>query len=93
MSPDFLLQLVRSPDFWLQLSLACFGLLALWMATGRNDSARQWAPVIGLCGQPFWIMFAVRSDAWGLLVISIAYTLVYLRALYLAWIYLAPPGR
>ena len=63
----------------IQLALAAFGLAALWMATGSNPTARRWAPVVGLLGQPAWVAFAVQADAWGLLALSVAYTLVYAR--------------
>ena len=63
----------------IQLALAAFGLTALWMATGTNPTARKWASVVGLMGQPAWITFAVQTDAWGLLALSVAYTLVYAR--------------
>lgn len=66
----------------LQFSLAIFGLTALWMATGRNERARLWAPVVGLLGQPAWLAFAWQAQAWGLFVLSLAYTAVYVRA---AW--------
>ena len=66
-----------------QLALALFGLTALWMATGPSVRARRWAPVVGLCGQPFWLAFAVSVQAWGLCALSVAYTAVYLRG---AWV-------
>lgn len=63
----------------IQFALAFFGLSALWMATGSNPTARKWAPIVGLYGQPFWIAHAMTTEAWGLLVLSLAYTVVYLR--------------
>lgn len=69
----------------IQFALAAFGLTALFMATGMNPRARRWAPIIGLCGQPAWCIFAVSVDAWGLLVLSLAYTLVYIRGAVVQW--------
>lgn len=69
----------------IQLALAFFGLSALWMATGRNERARRWAPLVGLCGQPFWIAFAVQASAWGLLALSLAYSAVYVRGAWVQW--------
>lgn len=69
----------------IQFALAAFGLTALWMATGRSAAARRWAPVVGLAGQPFWLLFAWRSDAWGLLLLSLAYTAVYARGAWVQW--------
>lgn len=69
----------------IQLALAVFGLTALWLAMGHDPAHRKWAPVIGLCGQPFWMWFALSANAWGLLVLSMAYTAVYARGAWLQW--------
>ena len=68
-----------------QLFIALFGLTSIWLAMGNNATGRKWAPVIGLAGQPFWFAFALSTDAWGLLVLVGAYTLVYLRGALLQW--------
>lgn len=68
-----------------QLALALFGLTALWLAMGRSERGRRWAPLVGLAGQPFWLWFAVSVQAWGLLVLSLAYTAVYARGAWLQW--------
>lgn len=69
----------------IQLALAIFGLTALFMATGHDPRARRWAPIVGLCGQPFWIAFSIDAGAWGLLALSIAYSAVYVRGIWLQW--------
>lgn len=47
--------------------------------------AHRWAPLVGLCGQPFWITFALQSSAWGLLALSLAYSAVYVRGAWVQW--------
>ena len=71
----------------IQLALAAFGLCALWLATSHHPRARRWAPLVGLCGQPFWLWFAWHTTprGWGLLTLSLAYTAVYIRAAWLQW--------
>ncbi len=69
----------------IQFALALFGLTALWLALGRNPVAQKWAPLIGLAGQPFWLWFACRSEAWGLLALSAAYSFVYVRGAWIKW--------
>lgn len=69
----------------IQFALAVFGLSALWMATGRSAGARRWAPIVGLIGQPWWFAFAWQADAWGLLALTGAYTVVYARGAMLQW--------
>jgi hypothetical protein len=68
-----------------QLFIALFGLTSIWLAMGHNATGRKWAPIIGLAGQPFWLAFALSTDAWGLIVLVAAYTLVYLRGALLQW--------
>lgn len=69
----------------IQLALAVFGLSALAMALGKNPRHRKWAPIVGLLGQPFWLWFALRADAWGLLTLSLAYTAVYVYGAQAQW--------
>ena len=69
----------------IQLALAAFGLTALFMAMGHNARARRWAPLVGLCGQPFWVAFAIEADAWGLLALSTAYSIVYAHGAWVQW--------
>jgi len=68
-----------------QVGLAFFGLAAMWLATGKSARGVRWAPIVGLCGQPFWVWFSVSASAWGLLVLSLAYTGVYARGVWLQW--------
>lgn len=69
----------------IQLALAAFGLTAMWFAMGKNPTLQKWAPVIGLAGQPAWLLFAVRSEAWGLFALSLAYTAAYVRGAWIQW--------
>lgn len=69
----------------IQLALALCGLTAMWLSMGHNPRGRRWAPLIGLAGQPFWIAFALQTSAYGLLVLSVAYSLVYVRGVWLQW--------
>jgi len=65
-----------------QLMIAAFGLTAIWLAMGNWLPGRKWAPVIGLCGQPFWLFFAFQAGGWGILILTTAYTLVYVRGIW-----------
>lgn len=69
----------------IQFALAFFGLTAMWLATGTNARGRRWAPVVGLCGQPFWIVFALGTNAYGLLLLSLVYSAVYVRGIVVQW--------
>lgn len=70
-----------------QLFIAVFGLTAIWLALGKDDNLRKWSPVCGLIGQPFWMYFALQNGGWGIFILTIAYTLVYLRGFIIQWGY------
>ena len=69
----------------LQVALAAFGLVAMWLAMGPSAAGRRWAPVVGLLGQPAWVAFALQAQAPGLLVLSVAWSLVYARGIWVQW--------
>ncbi len=68
-----------------QLGIAMFGLTALWLSMGNSHSGRKWAPLIGLAGQPFWLLYALKTNGWGLGLLVAAYTAVYLRGAWIQW--------
>jgi hypothetical protein len=68
-----------------QFAIAAFGLTAIVMAMSDHVGARRWAPVVGLAGQPFWAIFAVGADAYGVVLLTIAYTGAYLVGFNAQW--------
>jgi hypothetical protein len=55
------------------------------LAMGRSARGRKWAPLIGLAGQPLWIIFAFQVQAWGLIPLATAYAAVYARGAWVQW--------
>lgn len=68
-----------------QVAITAFGVAALVMAMSNHAGARKWAPVVGLAGQPFWVIFAVQTNAGGVLTLTVAYTFAYLLGLHSQW--------
>jgi hypothetical protein len=69
----------------IQSALALFGLTAMWLSMGHSARGRKWAPLIGLAGQPFWMVFAWQVEAWGLIPLATAYSVVYARGAWVQW--------
>lgn len=66
-----------------QILLAAFGLLAVYMSmVSIRPTHRRWAPVVGLCGQPFWLYATITAGQWGMVALCCAYTALYARG---AW--------
>ncbi len=68
-----------------QLFIAIFGLTAIILALSQNATHRKLAPIWGLIGQPFWFLATVPTEQWGMVALSIAYTLVYAHAAWVHW--------
>ena len=68
-----------------QLFMAAFGLSSIYMAMGNSPKLRKWAPIVGLAGQPFWAFFAWQTQGWGLAVLVLAYSAVYVRGIVVQW--------
>lgn len=68
-----------------QLGITVFSGLAAWLTNDRRPLVRKWAPVFGMASQPFWIVSAVESGAWGVLLISAWYTYCWARGIRNNW--------
>ena len=68
-----------------QFFIALFGLTAMAFALGHNVTRRRWAPILGLCAQPFWFYATWQAQQLGIFVLCIAYTMVYINGIRLHW--------
>ena len=57
--------------------LSAWTLGTMWMAGNKS----QWAWVSGMASQGLWAVFAVSVEAWGLLPLPIALSVIYARNL------------
>jgi hypothetical protein len=68
-----------------QTIIAVSGLLALVLALDARQERRKWAPVIGLIGQPFWLV-ETWGGQWGMFLLTVAYTVVWINAFWKYWV-------
>lgn len=69
-----------------QASIAIFGVTAVALSQSVSASARRWASVFGLVGQPFWFYSAATSQQWGIFVLCILYSIVWAKGFYSSWV-------
>ena len=68
-----------------QLAIALFGLTAIWLTQSVSAAQRKWAPVLGLCSQPFWFYATFTAEQWGIFVLAVFYTLAWCRGIKNQW--------
>lgn len=69
-----------------QLFISLFGFTAILITQHpRLDSHLRWAPVLGLCSQPFWFYSSWAAGQWGIFIISFAYAWCWLVGIKKHW--------
>ena len=67
-----------------QWLIALFGLPALLLVM-EGGAWAGWGALLGLASQPFWVWATWRQRQWGMLVLSLAYCLIWGRGAWLSW--------
>jgi hypothetical protein len=49
----------------------------------QEPRVRMWAAIIGLAGEPFWLLTAYLNEQWGIVALAFVYGLNWLRIGYL----------
>lgn len=62
------------------------GALAILLTQLGIPEAAKWACIVGLIGQPLWILATYRAKQWGMWALSMFYTGAWLAGLYTFWI-------
>jgi hypothetical protein len=65
----------------LELIISVLSILMLILMGNKS----KWGPLVGLCGQVFWVWFVIDSQRWGLMPGVLAFTIVQIRNSILWW--------
>lgn len=69
-----------------QLAIAVFGVTAVFLSQDGRARWRRWAPVFGLCSQPFWFYATWKAEQWGVFALSFLYTASWVRGFWIQWV-------
>lgn len=70
-----------------QLIIAITGVVAIFLTQSRYESRQKYACLIGLAGQPFWMMATYQSEQWGMFVLTLFYSLAWCRGIWVFWLF------
>lgn len=82
-----------SGDAIAQIVIAFTGVTAVWLSQCRSISARKWAPVLGIIGQPAWFFTTIVNGQFGMVLLCVIYTLAWIRGLRNHWFTPDPSPR
>ena len=69
-----------------QIAIALTGAVAVFLSQDKRESWRRWACIFGICGQPFWIYATLHSEQYGMFVLTLLYTVAWVRGVWNNWI-------
>lgn len=69
-----------------QIGIVIFSLIAAWLTQQGNENRKKYACIFGLISQPFWFYSALQSDQWGIFILSLFYTAIWLIGFRNYWV-------
>jgi len=69
-----------------QVVIAFTGTVSIFLTQSRNEQKRKYACLVGMAGQPFWFIATYQAQQWGILALTLLYTLAWARGIYYHWI-------
>lgn len=68
-----------------QAIIAITGVVAIFLTQSSERRWQKYACIVGLVGQPFWIIATLDSNQWGMFVLSVFYTLAWIQGVRNFW--------
>ena len=69
-----------------QIAIALCGVSAVFFSQCDGANWRRWASVMGLIGQPFWLIATYKAGQWGIFGLCFIYTFAWAKGFHLYWI-------
>jgi hypothetical protein len=69
----------------IQICIFIFSCSSIWLIS-RKEKWSCWGFIIGLMGQPFWLIASIQSKQWGILFLTFVYIYSWSQGVYNYWI-------
>lgn len=69
-----------------QIAIFITGISAVWLSQNEKSAMHKYACLFGLAGQPFWFYASYQASQWGILILTVFYTVAWAKGFYLFWI-------
>ena len=72
-------------EIFIQSWIIIFGCSAIWFV-GRTEKWKRYGYILGLLSQPAWLYTSIKSNQWGIFILSLWYTYAWGQGVYNYWI-------
>ncbi|CAB4223404.1 hypothetical protein UFOVP1670_41 [uncultured Caudovirales phage] len=69
-----------------QVAIGVCGITSVWLSQDRRPGVRRWACIFGIMAQPFWVYATLQAEQWGILILTLVYTVGWARGIWNHWI-------
>ena len=69
-------------DWMSQAIITCTGFCSLYLMASQDPKARMWGGIIGLSGEPFWLITATINQQYGVMALCFVYGINWARVAY-----------
>ncbi len=64
-----------------QFALVLLGALTIYLLSSGGKLIR-WGFIVGLLSEPFWFYTVIQNRQWGMALLTVWYTIMYIRGIY-----------
>jgi hypothetical protein len=68
-----------------QIAIGVCGLASVWLSQDERRNVQRYACLFGIVAQPFWFYATIKAGQWGIFVLTIFYTIGWLRGVRNYW--------
>lgn len=69
-----------------QVVIGVCGMTSVILSQDRRPQWRKWACIVGIVAQPFWLYASWTAQQWGIVLLTVVYTIAWLRGIHNFWI-------
>jgi hypothetical protein len=66
-------------DIICQTIIVFTGFTSMYLLSSQDARTRMWAGLVGLFGEPFWLITAVINGQWGVIILVVIYGINWFR--------------
>ena len=69
-----------------QVVIGICGLASVWLSQDKRRAVQRWACIFGICAQPFWFYATWKAGQWGIMALTVVYSIGWLRGVWNYWV-------
>lgn len=69
-----------------QVMIGVCGVTSVFLSQAKTRNVQRWACLFGLAAQPFWFYATWKAEQWGIMALTVVYSIGWLRGIWNYWV-------